>query len=583
MMNNFIFANYWGDSAGYISNINNLEVESLTTLLAVIFRPYLSGITIFNIQILLAFISTFLITYYVGKNSYKTPIAALFLATVITFAPLRIRYSMEWAVLSYWGYFVLLFYSIIKYYETHQKKYLILAGIGFGLSFLEQPYLGVILTFSTGLTILILNILKRKLNFLKKSIIIGLTLTIFGLPGIYNVYRPRDIGDLHKNVNYSMAARPESDRWAFSAKPWNYLIPDINNPFLGDFAVQANYWIWNHPPYYLTEPYFPKEHTLYLGYSLILLSLVTLYLTFIKKITYLKKTKLRILFFLILGIIATVFSFPPYIVVKGLYIYFPSHYLYEFIPQFRAYTRFGAITFLSVAFIATEYFSYMIQSDLKRSYKIVISTTIVLLVLIEFANPYFSNSISALPTTPYQWLYKQPGPFTYIEIPKRTDYTDQLYDYVNNTNIKSLNPYLNTSQVVEEIEQNIVSNIGDSKFLLCQRFKKDLNGKYIIYHNKANIKEDIVNEFIKTNVITPELKIAMEETWGEPVWGNHVPKSTEDIQKENKRRNLLEKLKNDKRFVEIRNFNLRDQQMNKYTALNLDEITIFKLNEDYCE
>ena len=70
--------------------------------------------------------------------------------------------------------------------------------------------------------------------------------------------------------------RSPSDRFAFSARPWNYLIPDIDHPVFGDLAVRVNFWIWQHPPYYLTEPFFPKEHTLFLGYTLIALSIYTI-------------------------------------------------------------------------------------------------------------------------------------------------------------------------------------------------------------------------------------------------------------------------------------------------------------------
>ena len=134
------------------------------------------------------------------------------------------------------------------------------------------------------------------------------------------------------------ASRSPSDRWAFSARPWHYLIPDIDHPIFGDLATKAHYFIWQHPPYYLTEPFFPKEHTLFLGYTLIALSIYTIWQTYVKK-NITGDQKFNVTFFLIIAVTAFIFSMPPYIGIDNLKIYFPSHFIYDFLPQFRAYAR----------------------------------------------------------------------------------------------------------------------------------------------------------------------------------------------------------------------------------------------------
>lgn len=577
-MFDFIFSTFWGDSASYLSSIQTIVPESLTTAIAVMLRNHVSPVSILNTQIFLAFITTLGLSYYVGIKTFKSKIPAAFIALIITFAPLRLRYSMEWAVISFWGYYILFFYTVFNYIKSPNKWYLLFAGISFGLGFTEQPYIGVILTFMTSTTLLIYFLIKRKLTYIKPILILSLTLIIFGIPGIYNITKDRYINEIYDNVNFYSGSRPESDRWAYSARPWNYLIPDINNPFLGDYAVKANYWIWNQPPHYITEPFFPKEHTLYLGLTVIALAGLTLYLTYLKRIEYFNRYRSQTLFLLILTVSAFIFSMPPYITINGLYIYFPSSIIYNYIPLFRAYARFGAIVFIGTAMIATTTIAYITQVKISKLTKILLLLSVTFLLLIEFATPYFSNKISSDPTPPYIWLAEQPGNFSYLEIPQRIDYTDSLYKTHHKKKI--LNPYLATPENIKEIEDSIIHDIGDSKKLLCEEFTKNLNGKYIMYHNKEVYKDQLVEEFKKTNTITTGLKIALEESWGEPIWGNHVPKSETDLEKDAFQRNLLNKLENDPRLVKIREFPRTSGQI--YNANDLDGVTIFEINPNYC-
>lgn len=576
-MPNTIFSTFWGDSASYISSLSHIVPESPTTAIAYILRDYFSGAFIFNLQILLGFIMTFAISYYVGNKVFRNKFAAIFLAILLTFAPLRIRYSMEWAVLAFWGYYLFFLYGTFNYLKNNNKMLLLLGGASFSLAFLEQPYLGIILGIVGGASGLLFSLFHPNKEYFKRFLIFCLALIIFGIPGVTSVYRQRYINERFTDVNFSMAVRSESNRWAYSARPWNYVIPDINNPYLGNSAVKANYWVWNQKPYYLTEPFFPKEQTLYLGFTLIALSITTLYLTFIKKNEFFVKYRDQTLFFLVAAIIAFIFSMPPYIAYNNIYFYFPGQILYSVIPQFRSYARFGAIVFIGIAMLSTTYFTYLLSTRSKLWQLILISG----LIFIEFSTPFFSNRISDEPTSPYLWLSQQPGDFSYLEIPRRIDYTDVLYKNAHNKKI--LNAYLQTPESVAEIERSITQDTGNSAELICNRFVRELNGKYIMYHDKELYKDTIVEKFIESEEVTPELKIAMEESWGEPIWGNHVPKSEEDLAKIEERKNLLDKLKNDSRFRVAKEFNRGEIDSDPaFNANDLDQITVLEINPNYC-
>jgi hypothetical protein len=573
-----IFSTYWGDSAAILYPASAVP-ESPSSILMYLLNMHMTGAHVFTTLIILGFISTWVICFFIAKKEFSNILTAIFFATIITFAPLRLRYSMEWPTLVSWGFCVGTIYLIYKYLETSKISQIILAGVLFCLAFTEHPYLGAILSLVVGISTLIYLLITRQKKHLASFAIIVLVMTVFAIPGAYNVLKTRDYRG--SEVNYLIRGRNEADLWAYSARPWNYLIPDIGNPILGDTAVKLNYWIWSHPPYYLTEPFFPKEHTLYLGITLCLLSLFTLYLTFIKKDEFILKYKNLTIYFLIIGIVAFLFSMPPYIGFNNIKFYFPSTLLYQILPQLRAYTRFGILVFISNSILAAIAFNYILQLT-NKNVKYLLISAITILIAIEFATSFFAERISDKPTTPYQWLAAQSGDFTHLEIPRRTNYTDSLYETYYKK--KLINKYLNTPESVSEIEDSIIYDLGDSKDLVCNRFVKELSGKYIVYHDERIIKQNIVDEFVKTGKVTESLKIALSESWGQPIWGNHLVKSDDDLKKELDRKNLLQKLKNDPKLVQVAEFKQGELgSLKHFNANDLDAVTIFEINPNYCE
>ena len=480
----------------------------------------------------------------------------------------------------------------------------VFTGLFIGLAFFNHAYQGIMLLFISFvvLSFTLARDLHLKISYshrqtkailedLKKYIFLVLCTIIFLLPTVLSFIYP-DITANPNARNVLTFSRSENDRWAFTARPWHYLIPDINNPILGNLAVKMHYKIWESRPYYLTEPFFPKEHTLFLGYTLMGLSLYTIYLSFLKnklgtktKNPFSADLLFFTRFFLATGIVSFVFSLPPYVAFNEFRIYFPSHFIYNFMPQFRTYARFGIFVFISNAVLATialNHIYYKLKPTLKRNLFIVGFCT---LIFIEFTNfpPY--PSITTTPTKPYQWILSKQDSFGYLEIPPRVDYSDQLYTLDNNNLI--LNPYLLTLSSIREIE-NSLWNIEFSKpdTLWCNNFR-ELNGQYIMYHEKELNKDKVVKEFIATGNVTKELKVAMAESWGSPVWGNHVEKTENDIFKNNRELNMKNLLLSDPKFTLIKEFTNKeitmDRHNNNFSADKFDAVSIFQINNEYCD
>ena len=596
-MNESIFSNYLADSISIVAyNYNNEMFVSLTQTILTILQAFFTDFNKFNTLSILTNIFVLIASYILVSGNLKDKqkdlnnlLIIVLGVLVLTIAPIRIRYSMEWINHSNWAFILLqliIMRDILRNPYTVQYKRAFLLGIVFFGSLVENAYHGVehiLLSIFPTLYFVLSSI--KKLDYQKiKSITINFsTILILYSVSVWYLYASYSSDSI-----LASAIRSPSDRWAFSARPWHYLIPDIDHPIFGDLATKAHYFIWQHPPYYLTEPFFPKEHTLFLGYTLIALSIYTIWQTYVKK-NITGDQKFNVTFFLIIAVTAFIFSMPPYIGIDNLKIYFPSHFIYDFLPQFRAYARYGVFVFIGNAVIAMIGLNYLIsKSFINKPHQKFKQNILILLISVLAIFEFIPGKhlISILPTPPYEWLRMQASlqqtPLKYIEIPARADYTDHLYTY--DANIEIINPYLTTRGDAKLIEKMIWDRDPNDK-LFCDLTTK-LNAKYLFYHEKELNRQKYVQEFMKTGAVTPQLKVAMAESWGQPVFGNHVPKTDGDLAKEQITNNMKNFLLHDPKLILIKEYTndeITGSRPNKnFSADKFDAVTVFEINRGYC-
>src|SRR3989338_3877984 len=579
MNNSSIFSNFFGDNVGNIINVSNANTHLI-------------------INVFLLFVVLLIIFYnksQIPKNNY---LIGLSLFSVLTLSPLRIRYSMEWPSHANWAWIVFYLIFLLMFLKSpfsRSFKYPLLAGVFFFIALIENAYHGVMLAFVSIPVLIFSFFFHKKEIFRKESVSIFVrNFLIFGFIAVISVIyqkslfsKPVQYGQNSTTTVIESASRSPSDRWAFSARPWNYLIPDIDHPVFGDLAVRVNFWIWQHPPYYLTEPFFPKEHTLFLGYTLMALSIYTIWQTYVKK-NITGDQKFNVTFFLIIAVTAFIFSMPPYIGIDNLKIYFPSHFIYDFLPQFRAYARYGVFVFIGNAVIAMIGLNYLIsKSFINKPHQKFKQNILILLISVLAIFEFIPGKhlISILPTPPYEWLRMQAlqqTPLKYIEITARADYADHLYTY--DANIEIINPYLTTRGDAKLIEKMIWDRDPNDK-LFCDLTTK-LNAKYLFYHEKELNRKKYVQEFMETGVVTPQLKVAMAESWGQPVFGNHVPKTDGDLAKEQITKNMKNFLLHDPKLILIKEYTndeiIGSRPNKNFSADKFDAVTVFEINRGYC-
>ncbi|MCX5696490.1 MAG: hypothetical protein NTU54_00710 [Candidatus Omnitrophica bacterium] len=225
------------------------------------------------------------------------------------------------------------------------------------------------------------------------------------------------------------AVRPFEDLFSQSAKPLSYFLPSIVHPLFGKFTEQ-----------FIGSPLYGEsitEHTLYLGW-------VPLVLAFIGARSYFKKNnehggRFYQNFFILLAIVAWIFSQPPWWKIGSIRIYMPSFFIYKIIPIFRAYCRFGILVMFAVAILAGFGLKSVLERFSSAKSKMGITVLFCALILFEFWNwpPYKVIDVSRAPEV-YYWLKNQPRDIVIAEYPIDTNGANEMYKFYQTVHEKSM-------------------------------------------------------------------------------------------------------------------------------------------------
>ncbi len=226
--------------------------------------------------------------------------------------------------------------------------------------------------------------------------------------------------------------RSFDDLFAMSAKPLSYFLPSSVHPLFGKFTQ-----------FFVGSELYGKsftEHTLYLGW-------VPMILAFAAFRRWRRNRKAQgqssksgdspfarenfyIGFFIFLAIVAWLFSQPPWWKLAGLKLYMPSSFMYNIIPMFRAYCRFGIVLMLAVAVLAGFGLKSLLEKFKAKQTQQIFTALCCGLVLFEFWNwpPYKVIDVSRF-SVAYYWLKEQPKDTIIAEYPLDADSPNETYRF----------------------------------------------------------------------------------------------------------------------------------------------------------
>jgi hypothetical protein len=204
-------------------------------------------------------------------------------------------------------------------------------------------------------------------------------------------------------VNRAAFAFPRADLFRYSAKWWSYLVPPVEHPLLGATAHR----VWNAVG--VREGLLEQQVTL--GWGIVALGLIASFQWVARNRQLLplapQASVARVPVLVIVAAAALVCSLSPERTVGGFTFVRPSALLYDVVPMFRSYARFGVVVQLMAALLAGIGVDYLRRAGTSRA-------QIACLALIALAAAEYAVSPPALwrdvlPTAAHRWVTRQPG------------------------------------------------------------------------------------------------------------------------------------------------------------------------------
>lgn len=467
----------------------------------------------FNFQILLnlflSAIFTYLLVFYLTKNRLASILGGISFA----FCPYQFVRAWQHLGLTYNEWFPLVLYSAILLKEKSSKKrmaaflisILLLASFNYCITLLGIIALFTFLCYcvfdSLRLWYLKQNLpLRNYLNYFRNVTVvwlIALSLLSFQLfPTIKNVLQS---SSLLPPSGFNFVHRPFMDLFVYSARPLSYLLPPVVHPLFGRFTEG-----------FIGSPYYGisfTEHTLYLGW-------VPLALAFVAFRKWRKDRKLSAIrytlyaeenfyigFFVLLAIVAWIFSQPPWWRIGPVRIYMPSFFMYKVLPMFRAYCRFGIVLMLAASVLAGFGLKIILDKLKNQKAKIVVTLFFCCLVLFEFWNypPYKVIDLTKYPRV-YDWLKAQPGDIVIAEYPLDLTGPNESYKFYQTKHEKKI---INAT-LPGTYANAIAKALEDISSKETAQGLSWLGVKYVLVHsdsyqNNENLKERAEMEGIAKN------------------------------------------------------------------------------------
>ena len=491
-----------------------------------------SEVLAYNLIILLSFPLTGITMYYLVHHLTKNKVVSLVSGIIFAFCPYHLTHSWAHLSLSNIQWMPLYVLTLFKLDENRSYVNALLCALAFCLNALSDPHYGYFMGVCT-VAFLLFKLLSgwrpvgellgrqvapppcplppgerapkatRRGEIKARGIKVGLVAVVVALaiilPFHYRALKTAFLEPKTEAIASMGYVRPFKDLFYKSAKPLNYFLPAVEHPLLGKYTRR-----------FLGSIFYGRtagEHTLYLGCVPVLLSLVAIrnWRKRRKKSPDLQGKPLGrqlpvtnrpvgsghdfiIGFFIFAGMVAFIFSQPPYWQVGPLRIPFPSYFMHKILPMVRVYARFGIVVMLSVSVLAGIGLANILSKIANRKSRIAITSLLIGLVLFEFWNwpPYRVTDVSQTPAV-YEWLAKRQGDFAIAEYPLTRSSNHVHYEYLFWQRIHQ-KPMVNGAMpgtYAEKIRKSII-DIADPETPGVLAW---LGAKYVIFHPDKYLKE----------------------------------------------------------------------------------------------
>ena len=196
-------------------------------------------------------------------------------------------------------------------------------------------------------------------------------------------------------ANPAAFAFPRADLFLYGAKWWSYLMPPIAHPLLGATARR----VWRDVG--VREALLEQQVSL--GWGIVALGIVALVWWLGSDKT--PGSRSRVPLVVAMAVAALLCSLSPERTIGGVTFIRPSSLLYDIVPMFRSYARFGMVVQLMAALLAGIGVDRLVRAG--TTWARVAGIALVALAAVEYAVMPWSLWRDPLPTTAHRWVVQQ--------------------------------------------------------------------------------------------------------------------------------------------------------------------------------
>jgi hypothetical protein len=204
-------------------------------------------------------------------------------------------------------------------------------------------------------------------------------------------------------ANPAAFAFPRADLFLYGAKWWSYLMPPIAHPLLGDFARR----VWHGAG--VREGLLEQQVSL--GWGIVGLGVVAIswWLGADKR----PASRTRVPLIVVVAVVALLCSLSPERTIGSVTFVRPSSVLYDVVPMFRSYARFGMVVQLMAALLAGIGVDRLVRAGTTPAF--ILAIGLVALAAAEYAAVPSTLWRDPLPTTAHRWMVQQRDPVRAVD------------------------------------------------------------------------------------------------------------------------------------------------------------------------
>ena len=491
-------------------NLSNNPYPYLFNFIGFLLAYFTNEVAAFNIIKLISFpvlaLTTYFLIYYLTWHRAISALAGLAYA----FSPFHVIHNMAHFANLYWLPLAILF--LLKLMREGGYRNAILFGLFWGFTFVDNAYYAYFLGLLIPVFIIAFILLEKevrgniiRITFAKNLMVSFLVFLFIVFPMMYPMFKGIFSPQGSQIAGAYGGNRAFSDLFVFSAKPLDYLLPSKHNPFLG----------WLIPDFGMSplKGHRYTEHTLYLGYSLILLGGYALYCALRKKgqLAVNSKDRQTVYLFFAVAIVAAILSAPPFIPLGKYHIdvqtrevfadyklYLPQYFLYKLFPMFRVYARMGGVVLLAVCVLSAFGLREILARINTQKMRYLFLSLFSLIIFVEYAEfPSFRLTKVKEPEV-YKWLASQPVQFPIVEYPLGASddpYTTYEYYFYQRIHKKYLVNGAAAGTPADKFRKEV---IDISKEEVVDKLS-NIGVKYILIHKNKYVKG---NEYVPLDWLT---------------------------------------------------------------------------------